>query len=191
MSDPFRKQLLVSHRQNINNFNRVFREPGHIINFTAKPSKVQNNPLSLVGLRLVYLNDMDTTKDHVLNGYVLELTIISTLFDDRMSVNFVAEDSNGNVQRVVLYNFDKPLKLGSKISIINPYLRIAKDTKPVVRVDDPNSVIVSPNEIKDACHCCGMANAGKVCSQCKKAWYCSTDCQTLDWKSFEHKLVCY
>jgi hypothetical protein len=193
LADPLRKDLIVDHRRGIKKFSEIMSSDKNVrVNFTAKPSKTQSVPLSLVGLESIYLNEIDPTSDHVLKGYVLELTLITVPFDNDMSISFVAEDSNLNVQRVSLYNFDRKhtLAIGAKISIINPYHRTANDGRPLIRVDDPNSVIISPKKIVDACHFCGKGQSRFSCSKCKRSKYCSKECQVLDWKEYSHKLIC-
>ena len=91
------------------------------------------------------------------------------------------------------YLIRKLYTIGSKMHIINPYLRIgAADRKPTVRVDDFSS-IVTQNEserVLNMCRCCGEANAPHVCSICKQSRYCSKECQSMDWKLYKHKLIC-
>ena len=41
-----------------------------------------------------------------------------------------------------------------------------------------------------ACTKTGTADLFKACSRCKKAQYCSRDCQMTDWKEFGHKFIC-
>ncbi|KAF9286700.1 Stress-induced-phosphoprotein 1 [Linnemannia elongata] len=191
--DPFRKDLIVNHRRAISGFSKIMSSDEHAkVNFTAKPSKSQSAPLSWVGLKPIYLNEINPTLDHVLEGFVLELTLITVPFNNNMSISFVAEDSNLNVQRVSLYNFDNnhTLAIGAKISIVNPYLRTAMDGRPLIRIDDPNSVMVSPHQIVDMCHYCGKGQAKYRCSKCKQSKYCSKECQDLDWKEYSHKLIC-
>jgi tetratricopeptide (TPR) repeat protein len=193
LADPLRKDLIVEHRRGTRDFGKIMSDTKHSkVNVTAKPSKSQSAPLSWVGLKPIFLNEIDPTSDHVLDGFVLELTLITVPFNNSMSISFVAEDSNSDVQRVSLYNCDKKLTLaiGAKISIINPYLRTAMDGKPLVRIDDPNSVIVSPHHIVDMCHCCGKGQSKFSCSKCKRAKYCSKECQVSDWKEYSHKLIC-
>ncbi|KAG0043300.1 hypothetical protein BGZ83_011557 [Gryganskiella cystojenkinii] len=193
LADPFRKELIVNHRRVVSEYGKIMSSDEHVkVNFTAKPSKSQSAPLSWVGLKSVYLNEINPTADHVLDGFVLELTLITVPFNNSMSISFVAEDSNLNVQRVSLYNFDKKhtLAIGAKISVINPYLRTAMDGRPIIRIDDPNSVIVSPQQIVDMCHYCGKGQSKYSCSKCKRSKYCSKECQVLDWKDYSHKLIC-
>ncbi|KAF9934266.1 Stress-induced-phosphoprotein 1 [Linnemannia zychae] len=192
IADPFRKELIVDHRQGINDFNKIRNTKGQVMFNTAMPPKSQSAPLSLVGLKRTYLNEIDPTSDHVLVGFVLELTLITAPFNNHMSISFVAEDDNSNVQRISLYNSDKKhtLAIGTKISILNPYIRTAMDGKPLIRVDDPNSVIVSPHRIVDMCHYCGEEQSKYTCGKCKQPKYCSKECQILDWKEYSHKLIC-
>lgn len=193
LADPFRKELIVNHRRCISEYGKIMSSDEHVkLSFTAKPSKSQSAPLSWVGLKPIYLNEINPTSDHVLEGFVLELTLITVPFNNNMSISFVAEDSNLNVQRLYLYNFDKKhiLAIGAKISVINPYLRTATDGRPLIRVDDPNSVIVSPHQIVDMCHYCGKGQSKYSCSKCRRSKYCSKECQVLDWKEYSHKLIC-
>jgi hypothetical protein len=83
--------------------------------------------------------------------------------------------------------------IGSKMHIINPYLRIgANDRKPSVRVDDISSIVMQSESerILNMCRYCCEANASKACSKCRQALYCSKECQTMDWKLYKHKLIC-
>ncbi|KAF9969408.1 hypothetical protein BGZ73_008241 [Actinomortierella ambigua] len=190
--DPLRKDLIVNHRRCVSEFSKILNSDGNTHTTSVKPPKTQSAPVSLVGLKPIYLNEIDPTSDRVLDGHVLELTLITDPFDNTMSISFVAEDGHKNVQRVSLYNFDKKhaLAIGAKISVINPYLRMAADGKPLIRVDDPNSVMVSPKPIVGMCHYCGKGDSKYSCTKCKQAKYCSQDCQLLDWKEHSHKLVC-
>ncbi|KAF9157991.1 Stress-induced-phosphoprotein 1 [Mortierella sp. AD011] len=193
LADPFRKELIVNHRRFISDYGKIMSSDKHTkLNFTTKPPKSQSAPLSWVGLKPIYLNEIDPTSDHVHDGFVLELTLITEPFNNDMSISFVAEDGNSNVQRVSLYNFDKKhvLAIGAKISVINPYLRTATDGRPIIRIDDPNSVIVSPHQIADMCHYCGKGQSKYSCSKCKRSKYCSKECQVSDWKEYNHKLIC-
>ncbi|KAI1315840.1 Stress-induced-phosphoprotein 1 [Mortierella claussenii] len=193
LADPFRRELVVNHRRGISEYSKIMSSDEHIkLNFTAKPSKSQSAPLSWVGLRPIYLNEINPTSDHVFDGFVLELTLITVPFNNNMSISFVAQDSNLNVQRVSLYNFDKNriLAIGAKISVINPYLRTAMDGRPIIRIDDPNSVIVSPHQIVDMCHYCGNGQSKYFCSKCGRSKYCSKECRVLDWKEYSHELIC-
>ena len=53
---------------------------------------------------------------------------------------------------------------------------------------------ITMNFRTETCAGCGITNSGgtrfKICSGCKTALYCSVECQTQDWRSGRHKLVC-
>ncbi|KAF9300775.1 hypothetical protein BGZ91_009736, partial [Linnemannia elongata] len=81
--DPFRKELIVNHRRGISEFSKIMSSNKHSkVKFTAKPSKSQSAPLSWIGLKPIYLNEINPTLDHVLEGYVLELTLITVPFNN-------------------------------------------------------------------------------------------------------------
>lgn len=195
LKDPSRKELIIQHRQSINNFRKTIPKGFAGILTTTNPPKQQKLPASLIGLKPAYINEIDFTKDHVLSGYVLEVTAIDIPLRTGMSIMLVVEDKNSNVQRVALYNFNenissvKELGVGSKLSIINPYIRMAQDGKPLIRVDDPSSVIFGEKTV-DMCGYCGNLSASSACGGCKTTKYCSKECQVSDWKEFQHKLIC-
>jgi hypothetical protein len=91
------------------------------------------------------------------------------------------------------YLISKLYTVGSKMHIINPYLRIgANDMKTTVRVDDISSIVIQSESerILNMCRYCCEANASKVCSKCEQAHYRSKECQIMDWKLYKHKLLC-
>jgi hypothetical protein len=133
------------------------------------------------------------------------------------------QDAEGRVERLALYNLPKRLSkaitIGQKIAITNPYMRMAKDGKPMIRVDDPASVQLL--EKVAICHFCAK-QAAKLfcCGKCRSALYCrytstctsgrhagqadkkcsslccthhplSKQCQVSDWKELNHKAVCF
>ena len=40
------------------------------------------------------------------------------------------------------------------------------------------------------CEFCESKDAGKRCGGCRMSWYCSTQCQIMDWKQGGHKQKC-
>ena len=145
---------------------------------------------------------MDPNKDHVYNGYVLSVIIIEEAYSWTPSIHLVIEDEHLNCERMFIYGFSESLgeyltnkvyTIGSKLSIINPYLRLgANDMKSLIRVDDlPSITMESESErVLNMCRCCGEPNALHVCGKCKRARYCTKECQEMDWKLYEHKLLC-
>lgn len=195
LKDPSRKEIILQHRQSINDFRKTIPKGFVSLPTTINPPKQQKLPVSLIGLKSAYINEIDFTKDHVLSGYVLEVTVIDIPLRTGMSIMLVVEDKNNHVQRVALYNFNEniasaeELGVGSKLSIINPYIRMAQDGKPLIRVDDPSSVILCGKNVNMCAHC-GNLSASSVCGGCNTTKYCSKECQARDWKEFQHKLIC-
>ena len=157
-------------------------------------------PLALDGLRSILLSEMGSV-DKVWKGRVLSLTVTSAALCATPSIHLVAEDDEGNSERIAICNFPsdetealihKRFVIGCKLSIINPYFRIALDGNTNIRVDDYKSIVLHPmteNE-KKVCSFCLQTPATKVCSQCRSATYCSKACQQLDWTLYEHKSSC-
>lgn len=124
----------------------------------------------------------------IYNGYVLSVTII--------------KDDHLDCERMCIYNFPEVhgeyltsqiYTIGTKLSIMNPYLRLgANDMKSMIRVDDPLSIIMrnESERVINMCRCCGKPKAPHACSRCKHARYCTKECQTMDWKLYKHKLIC-
>ncbi len=140
-------------------------------------------------------------KDQVYNGYVLSVTIIEETYSWTSSIRLVIEDENLDCERMLIYDFPeeqgeyligKLYTIGSKMHIINPYLRIGPiDRKTTVRVDGISSIVMQSDSerILNMCRYCCEANALKFCGKCEKAPYCSKECQTMDWKLYKHKLI--
>ena len=82
--------------------------------------------------------------------------------------------------------------IGATFLIMNPYIRMAADGKPMIRIDDPRSLVAVDNGEVDGkmCRYCGDMGAKFSCARCLSAVYCSKECQTDDWKLLDHKLVC-
>ncbi|CAF4361734.1 unnamed protein product [Rotaria magnacalcarata] len=145
---------------------------------------------------------MDPTTDHVYDGYVLSVTIIEQTYTWTPSIHLVIEDENFDCERMFIYSFpdgqgkyltNKVFTIGSKMNIINPYLRLGgTDMKSLVRIDDFSSIIMQSEseQVLNMCRCCGEPNALHVCSKCKQARYCTKECQTIDWQLYKHKFIC-
>jgi hypothetical protein len=145
---------------------------------------------------------MDPTKDQVHEGHVLSVTIIEEASSWTPSIHLVIEDEHLDSERMFIYGVpedqgeystNKVYTIGSKMNIINPYLRLgATDMKPLIRVDDFSSIMMQSESerVVNMCRCCREPNSSHVCGKCKQARYCTKECQTMDWKLYEHKLIC-
>ena len=169
--------------------------------FTTPPSLLQEAPKSLVGLQNLLLSDMDPTHEKVWDGYVLSLTVIDMAYITTPSIQLVVEDNHGNTERLFIYNYPPHeaeylmrdrFVVGCQLAVINPYLRLAMDGKPGVRLDDYKSIVSHPlsEAEKAVCWYCLTNAATKVCAKCHLARYCSKNCQRQDWKAYDHKRLC-
>ncbi|CAF3614932.1 unnamed protein product [Rotaria sp. Silwood1] len=200
LSDPRRIDIIRSHRRALAE-RRQLPPNMTLIPSTVKPRFHQSSPASLIGLKAITLHEMNPTKDHVYQGYVLSVIVFEQSPVAEPSIWLVIEDENGDLERLFIYSIPPSEGLhlikdtyiyGTKMSILNPYMRMTADGKPGIRVDDFSSIILhgETHNVKNMCRCCGEANAPRVCEKCKSADYCSTECQQLDWKQYDHKLIC-
>lgn len=195
INDYRRIALVLDHRKYYHDTENY----GFMMPITIKPPKKQKFPVSLSGLKEVFLKDVDFSRDHIMNGYILTLINIDLpIFNPPpRSIRLNAQDEHGIVERVAIYNLnenkDKVFKMypvGIKFSIINPYIRMAADFKPIIRIDDPRTLILTEEKQNLPCRSCLKENSKFQCAKCHKAKYCSRECQIDDWKIFQHKLIC-
>lgn len=201
LTDPHRIEIFKRHRQ----WAADMSKQQHITKFgamTQEPRVKQSVAKSLIGLKPITLKEINPTKDYVYDEYILSVTIIDEALTWIPSIHLVIEDENLDCDHMVIYGFqetqgkhliDEVFTIGTKMNIIHPYLRIgANDGKPFIRVDDFSSIIMQngSERVMSMCRCCGEPNALHVCGRCKRARYCSKECQIMDWKLYEHKLIC-
>jgi TPR repeat protein len=203
LTNPRRIEIIKSHRRWAITMSQTKNNSKYTkINTTIKPRLKQQSAKTLVGLKSISLKEMNPTKDHIYNGYVLSLTVTEETYSWTPSIHLVVEDDNLDCEQMCIYGFppsdgkyliQEVFKIGTKMHVINPYLRIgAYDMKPMIRVDDFSSIIMQneSENVINMCRCCGLPNALHACSRCEKARYCSKECQTMDWKLYAHKLIC-
>ena len=203
LTDPYRIEIITEHRKWDNQKLQWINNPDLInITNTQPPRSYQSAPKSLVGLKPITIREMDPRLDQIYTGYVLSVTIIEDIHLWTPSIHLVVEDENLDCERVHIYGFSKNegsyltnevYTIGSKMHIMNPYIRIgSQDQKAYIRVDDLTSISMEDEteRIKNMCQCCGQPNAPHVCSKCTRARYCSKECQTMDWNVYKHQLIC-
>ena len=203
LENPHRIEVITHHREWESTTllaNTNSKIPLHSI--SLKPRLEQQTGKSLIGLKSITLREMNPTKDYVYNRCVLSVTIIEQAYSWTPSIHLVIEDEHLDCERTCVYNFPKGqgeyltakvFTTGSKMHLINPYLRIsATDRKSSLRIDDFSSIIMQSESerVVNMCRCCGEANAPYLCSKCKQARYCSKECQKMDWQLYKHKLIC-
>ncbi|CAF3494606.1 unnamed protein product [Rotaria socialis] len=203
LRNPNRIAIIVEHRKWQSRFLQAsdssFRPVAYI---TRKPRVPQRTVKSLLGLKPITIREMNPINDHVYEGYVLSVTIIGEAYSWKPSIHLLIEDEHLDCIKICVYGFPedqgeyfttKVFRIGSKMNIINPYLRIPpSDQIPVVRVDEFSSIMMQSESeyIVNMCRCCGEANALHACSKCKQARYCTKECQAIDWELYQHKLIC-
>ncbi|CAF1230317.1 unnamed protein product [Rotaria sordida] len=199
LTDPHRIEVISKHREWESHRNNLDHS---LISGAHEPRVKQQVPKSLIELKSITLGEMNPTRDHIYSGYVLSVTIIDATHSWTPSIHLVIEDENLDCERIGIYGFTKEqgeyltskvYTIGSKMNIINPYLRIgASDIKPFIRIDDFSSILMQSESerVINMCRCCGEPNALHACRKCKQARYCSKECQTMDWQLYKHKLIC-
>lgn len=195
LDNPRRKQLIKRIRETRSNVSQFHASP-NLFRITKTPPRTQTGS-QFVSMKPVFLDDMDVLKDHtyfgrILNGMLVEQTMVM------QGVYSLIQDETGDIQQIGFYNFFEPdqiseienfFAVGQRLSISNPYMRIGADGSSFIRVDDPSSVQILKKE--NICFYCTKVGDLKTCSRCKKARYCSTICQTKDWKELDHKKICF
>lgn len=198
LTNPNRIDIVVRHRGEQLMSHEI--EQNVIVRTTQEPLHCQAAPAKLTSLKDISLAEMMVSnEDRVYDGFILNVTI----FEDSIhgvftSIHTIIADSNGDFQKCYIYNLDhedkdkiEALSFGSTLSIMNPYFRLSTDGETGIRVDDPKSLIFHTNGTDcPKCRYCGVSKPDKNCGRCKKAKYCSRECQEGDWKKLKHKLIC-
>lgn len=193
-----KKALILEHRDLFQHMKKSFKNLNGdvIIQNTVKPrlNNISFNPLDK--FKPIFFNEIDTTKDHVLKGFVLTVVIIDVPVFGFESVVFIIQDGNQDAHFLSIYNLKGTEKeitddfnVGSEINIYDPYMRIAADGNARIRVDDPETVKIL-KKFKKPCRVCFKENCSLFCGKCKIASYCSKKCQIFDWKVLDHTRIC-
>ncbi|UJR19603.1 hypothetical protein I4U23_022737 [Adineta vaga] len=203
LKDSHRIEIITLHRQWQSKVLEDLNSPIYIpITGSYIPQVRQPKVKSLIGLKPISIREMNPRINRVYEGYILSVTIIEEADSWSPSIHLVVEDGHLDCERIFIYNFPedqgkyltkKVYTLGSKMQIINPYLRIGlSDRKALIRIDDSSSIIMQDESerVINMCRCCGQANALHVCSRCNQARYCNKECETMDWNVYQHKLIC-
>lgn len=184
VNNPLRMELVIGFRKQYQTTKNMFKnlKDGQFI-FKAPIEASKKTKLGyLFCLKPIFLNEIYFTKDHTLNGYVLEVSIVDVIFK-MSSVLMLVKDAIYDFQRLAIYNLDKEIKelntqfpFGGKLHIVNPYCRFAMDRKLLIRIDDPNTIfnIDEGSDLK-VCRLCFKDNCKLICSKCKFFYY-SKEC---------------
>uniref|UniRef100_A0A915E0I1 DZIP3-like HEPN domain-containing protein n=1 Tax=Ditylenchus dipsaci TaxID=166011 RepID=A0A915E0I1_9BILA len=148
LSDPHRRLLLVKSRQLFVDMEDI-KYPFTLVTFASPLLSAQ--PPSLVSLKPIALRDMDATKDHVYDGYVLQLKIID--WPHKIKAVFLqVSDETDSVQKMAIYNWPnkenqqelmKTFSPNRTLSLINPHMRIALDGESILHVQSPAHIVLA------------------------------------------------
>ena len=142
-----RIEVILEHRTWQNTLSQQRDNSVHAVVFTTQKARVQQRTAkSLIGLKPITLREMNPMKEHVYEGYVLSATIIGEAYSWVPSIHLLIEDEHLDCKKICVYGFPEDhgeyltgevLRIGSKMHIINPYLRLgANDRIPVIRIED-------------------------------------------------------
>lgn len=193
LTDPYRIGIIKDHRTSL----RMMRDMK--LTYDKGEGKLLPKPMvDLFTLKPIHFADMDPKKDHIYEGYAIKLTLIEDAVTGRPSISQIAEDENGDAQRIFIYNFPQDhntqnaIGFGCKITVVNPYFRLAKDGRPMIRVDDIALMFLHSNIAnKKRCRYCGKESDSTVpCRLCKRSFYCSKVCLKKDSLDMNHNAVC-
>ncbi len=199
--DPNRIDLIKSHRKHyvekVQFWKNIKSNVSISLLTTIIAPKKQNVHLdslkSFTDITDIKFNGIDFKNDHILKGFKISITIIDVPVKNSHSFLFIVEDEEKFIERMSVYNLPDEyilnnFKVGSKFIVLEPYIRMAADEKPMIRIDDPKSIITIDGKIK-MCRYCGEENSKFLCKNCLDSFYCSKDCQKQDW-TLLHKLIC-
>jgi hypothetical protein len=133
VKDYRRISLILQHREYHAEVSKMMSNTEHRMIFTTMPPHKKKTAEYIIGLKDVFLRDIDFTKDHVLKNSILALKSID-IPTVTISTKLVAVDDNNIAERVAIYNLkgdeDKIREMfpvGCRFSIINPNIRMAVD----------------------------------------------------------------
>ncbi|CAL8124770.1 unnamed protein product [Orchesella dallaii] len=196
LQNPNRKEVIISHRQLINEMNHLpikdsLQHPKTV------PKLSQSFPKSMSQVKPIALKEMKPVRDKIYEDRVIDLTIIEDSNGKLGWIQVITQDENGDVVRLFIYNEEISIKesldkfgIGKKFAIFNPYMQVGDDEAGLVLRNYEPKCIVYLDHVQNMCRFCGDENSQLKCSKCKEACYCSKECEQHDWKMMRHKLIC-
>lgn len=204
LNPTYRREITLAHRKRFKEVLKILLQNKFITSLSVKTEKESKSMKNLPTLKSIYLDQMNKhTEDRVYKGFVLKLTMMEDpheKYQENLGIHTIARDDKFTYQRLAIYGYSptrkdllKNLGFGSKISIINPYYKMAMDGKMCIRVDDFSLVYIH-NDLKNAklCRYCGDENQKQPiqCRSCKRCYYCSKKCLKLDRTRLGHDYIC-
>lgn len=167
------------------------RQTGYRHNTTQTPPKMSTGRREKSS-QPITIEEMMAGKDHVYEKRHITCMVF-TLPAKMVAFTFGIVDEQGDIMKLALFNATDPfvhqLTIGCKITIPNPYYRLAANGGTTLRVDNPSFLEIGT--VRSCCHyCLKLCQNLQVCNGCKVLKYCGRDCQVADWTDFGHKLDC-
>jgi hypothetical protein len=191
--DLYRKELILNERRTKRDFYELFKDKTVIQSSLPRNKRIIQN---YTNLTKIMLSDVDLTYDHIEKGKFFLVAVIEQPNLNYTSLMTVVEDEENSVQRIAIYNLKESkeqlfeeFKVGTVLKIMNPYIRLAIDMKPIIRIDDIDSFKIV-ERINKPCYMCLKPDCSLTCGKCKTSKYCSKECQLIDWNTYNHSLVC-
>lgn len=193
--------FIVEHRTYFHEMKKIMdvatKKQGEFATF-AHPAKLKGKAnVDIIGLKPIFFKDMGSHADKIYEGFAVKVVIVDDAIVGQPSVNLIGQDSQGTMQQIFIYKIPQNTETqnvvgyGCSITIVNPYYRIGMDGKPMIRVDNPSTVIYhTALTNKKRCRYCGDPQGIILCKKCQRACYCSQKCLQLDSTENQHKLVC-
>ncbi len=207
--DLRRNAIFQDHRQQYKLIKSVLNSQSYssIITISEPPAapavKTQHEINKILkDLKWIHLSGLNFANERFVKGHKLGLTIMDypIIGPGSSATAFVVRDDAGYIERLAVYNLTdfqkeqirsgKMLEIGTHFILIEPYVKIASDGKPAIRVDEPSTIVNMENKMKEMCRFCGKSDAKFRCGKCKISRYCCKECQTDDWTILNHKFVC-
>ena len=134
-NDKKRTSLILEHREYLKGLYNNIQKPNSKLKSTTKTPIRKQALNSIVGLKPIFLRDIDFTKDHTLKNSVLHLKSLEMPTINSFTT-LIAVDDNNQAERIAIYNLKEDsekigqmFKVGSRFSIVDPCVRIAADGK--------------------------------------------------------------
>ncbi|CAL8071789.1 unnamed protein product [Orchesella dallaii] len=198
---PVRRWMITRHRTSVNDLNKKKSIKCSSFDPVRKPKEIPPVPDRMYMVKPITIKQMALSENRIYENRVLELTIIDVPKGKcclGLGVHLIAEDEDGDVTHLNIYGMWKSedsslekLGMGARIAILHPHMQTGSDPILIVN-DDPDSIIFL-EKVENMCWFCAESVATKDvqrCGRCRKAVYCSKECQEHDWKIMKHKLIC-
>ncbi|XP_037051861.1 uncharacterized protein LOC119085546 [Bradysia coprophila] len=198
LSDTKRTQCVLRHRETLKIISE--RMEGNLVDqLTFTPQHKQKVSECPDNIREITLQDMHPQRNVVYKERYINLVICEDpMFGLLSAVHVVVRDDNFDFINCSFYDLrhnDKTVRqslaFGTKITIVNPYHRVAVDGNVSLRVHEQNMIIYRGNgKDNPICRYCFKENPEHACGGCRRVKYCSRNCQSDDWKDLNHKAIC-